>query len=638
MSAPPPYPIIVGVTGHRDIAPGKENDVRSALQVVLTELHAQFGDALYLMTALADGADQLVADVAENFVRRDGTKASLKIIAVSPMPLATYREKVWDKEKLTHHWDRAALKLDLPDLNGSAVAGYDEQQYEQLGALLSRRSHLLLALWDGLPPSPRGGTASVVRMRLEDEHDVAGFRDSPLFAGAVSRLDLSPGGPVLQVVTPRTATGGAVVVTGQPNVKAGDCFLLQSVNDGAGVNPVPVDPGNVVAALNDQMRQDFAQITRLNRQIARFRGPDNRLFADQLRYLTAANVANPERESSAHLDQLRQWQAAADTAAQYFQRRLLGQFVPARSMREVLANGWKTLRQLRRPPRIGVLFGFAAAVPAAVLLFVIYAHLGRSPWALGLYLAVFAGSAALYHFHVRRHELQNRFQDYRALAEAMRVQLFWALAATPVAVSDNYLRLQSGELGWIQFALRGPALWASALALELKTPKRDLVTKGWIEDQLDFFGRPGAASGKTILHEHAAQRGRLWARRFLFGGLGVSAILAVIEALKLAFGVHGQHPDGVWHVVAEAQEWLLVLAATAPAVAAFFTVSVDLRAYDAHAHSYALMGRIFERAREVAAGATDQEFQALVRELGREALAENAEWLLDHRRRPIEHQ
>jgi hypothetical protein len=397
----------------------------------------------------------------------------------------------------------------------------------------------------------------------------------------------------------------------------------------------------VFAALAEQVRDDFGQIAGLNRKIAGFHGPDRRVFADQLSYVTVPGVADPDAAAGEHLGRLRQWQAAAGTAAQFFQRRLLGQFVPAPSPRAMLANGWKALRRMRRPPRIGVVFGFAAAVPVAVLLFESYAHLGRSPWALGLYLAVFAGSAAYYYFRVLRHELQNRFQDYRALAEAMRVQLFWALTATRLAVSDNYLRKQSGELGWIRFALRGPALWATALALALEKPQRELVTTGWIEDQLSYFGSPGAVSGKATLHEHAAHRGRLWARRFLFGGLGVSAILAAIEAVKIALGVHGPQPDSPWRVVAEAQEWLLVLAATAPAVAvaAFFTVSVDLRAYEAHAHSYALMGRIFGRASQVAATATsDAEFKALVHELGREALAENAEWLLDHRHRRIEHQ
>jgi hypothetical protein len=117
----------------------------------------------------------------------------------------------------------------------------------------------------------------------------------------------------------------------------------------------------------------------------------------------------------------------------------------------------------------------------------------------------------------------------------------------------------------------------------------------------------------------------------------VSLILAATEVAKLALGAYGWRPEDDWRTLEEAQDWLLVVAATAPAVAAFFTVSVDLRAYEAHAHSYALMGRIFARAEQVAAGADDDEFKAVVRELGREALSENAEWLLDHRRRPIEH-
>ncbi len=83
----------------------------------------------------------------------------------------------------------------------------------------------------------------------------------------------------------------------------------------------------------------------------------------------------------------------------------------------------------------------------------------------------------------RRREWQNRFQDYRALAEAMRVQLFWGLVAPPIAASDNYLRKQSGDLGWIRLALRGPALWAAALALTLEGPQCEIVRRGWIKDQ-----------------------------------------------------------------------------------------------------------------------------------------------------------
>ena len=288
------------------------------------------------------------------------------------------------------------------------------------------------------------------------------------------------------------------------------------------------------AALSKQVREDFAQIIRLNRQITGFRVPDRRVFADQFRYLSVKKVDDPDGEAGVHLGRLRQWQAAADTAAQAYQRRLLGQFVPAASFGAMCANGWKVLRNTRRPPRPGVLFGFVALVPLAVLLFEAYAHLWRSLWVIGAYLVLFAVSIAYYHLRVRRREWQNRFQDYRALAEAMRVQLFWALAATPAAASDNYLRKQSGELGWIQFALRGPALWGAALALTLDRPQREIVTRGWIEDQRDYFvgSGPDFKAGKARLNEQAAERGKRWARRFLFSGLAFAVVLAAVEAVR----------------------------------------------------------------------------------------------------------
>ena len=627
MTGPPYYPIIVGITGHRDIAPGAEPALRGAVRDILRGLADEVGDALYVMSALADGADQLVATEAE----------PLNLIAVSPMPLDLYRATVSNRDGFDSLWHRAALRLELPILSDPAAPDFAELQYEQLGALLARRSHLLLALWDGMPEQRRGGTAAVVSMRRDGDHASAGVRASPLFIDASWRLDLGPGGSIVQIVTPRASTGGAKAVPGQPKVETGDCFFQPGARDGPDSGPVPVHSAEFFAALPRSIRDDFVQIIALNRRIAGFRGPDRRVFVRQLGYLRPSDVADPGGQADEHLDRLRQWQAAADTAAQFYQRRLLGQFVPAWSIRALLANGWEAARSLRRPPRFGVLFGFAAAVPVAVLLFESYAHLGRSPWMLLCYLAVFAGTATLYHFHVRHHELQNRFQDYRALAEAMRVQLFWAAAATPAAVSDRYLRKQSGELGWIEFALRGPALWATALAVALKNPLRELVLKGWVEDQLRFFGRPGAKDGRAKLHEHAAARGRRWARRFLYCGLAVSALLAASEALR-AVGVAGPQSDGAWKAVDEAQQWLLVLAATAPAIATFFIVSVNLRAYEAHAHSYALMGRLFSRAQQLANEADDPEFQGVARELGREALSETAEWLLDHRHRPIEHQ
>ena len=181
MPDPPPYPIVVGVTGHRDIVSEAEEAVRVAVHAVLEGLKAEFGDALHVMTALADGADQLVAEEAE--------KLGLKTIAVSPMPFATYRATVANQDGLDHQWDRAVLKLVLPELCDPAEPGYNELHYEQLGALLSRRCHLLLALWDGLPPPWR--RAALPRVAVPPTWCGCGGRANTMLPGS-ARARCSP--------------------------------------------------------------------------------------------------------------------------------------------------------------------------------------------------------------------------------------------------------------------------------------------------------------------------------------------------------------------------------------------------------------------------------------------------------------
>jgi hypothetical protein len=111
----PPYPIVVGVTGHRDIKREARDAVRARVHAGLTELKAEFAGALHMITALADGAHQLVAEVAEGL--------GVETIVVSPMPLDTHRATVANWEKLDHYWDRAVLKFALPELSASGSPG-----------------------------------------------------------------------------------------------------------------------------------------------------------------------------------------------------------------------------------------------------------------------------------------------------------------------------------------------------------------------------------------------------------------------------------------------------------------------------------------------------------------------------------
>jgi hypothetical protein len=707
---PPQFPVIIGVTGHRRIAPEAVQPVRRAVKDLLTSWRCQFGPALHVLTALADGADQLVADVAH--------QCYVPIIAVAPFHYRNYRSTLRRQDEFDVHWNNAAFRLELPDVGSDTEINYLDRQYEQLGVLLIRRSHLLLGLWDGELRADRGGTAEVIRMRIEGDHGAETFQHSPIFLDAKSYLDETNRGPLLHIFTPRdckagtaegTTTGcsrllglpeppkqrhwssllpvirwltqsaeqrrtadeksfvrGVRRLLGLPTLRKrrhldglvrGVLRLMQlpdgwiarrgarfvrgvarlfgapgptaAASNAAVVNwiGVPVEPKHVLKQIYAAGVEDFMLMDKLNRTIGRISGSDELLFRQQLSYLHVTGLPQPALSAAWFLKRL---QASVDTAAQSFQASMLGHFVPARHPWQMLVALYRRQRTTKHTIRFGALAVFALEAPATVFLFESYVDAQCHSRSDGLYyilayLLMLGGASLYYYLSVLPQAWQERFQDYRALAEALRVQLYWAIAAVPASVSDHYLRKQSGELGWIQFALRGPSLWAASVAGIARKPLRNIIERGWINDQESFF------ASKAELNRRAAEGAELFTT--IFVALGVAGALA-LSALYFAQTQSSVPPSCPF----EGHTWLIVLTATMPAVAVFFAVSARLRSYWPHAHAYALMRRMFRQAAGLmnASGASDDQFQSIVRELGREALSENAEWLGEHCNRKIE--
>jgi hypothetical protein len=155
-------PIVVGVTGHRDLAandPALSELVGKELgKVVRTYGHAP----LLILSGLAEGADRLVANVA-----RDAFGA--KLWAILPLPDALYARDFKTAESLA---DYKALKadaervIDAPLLaSRRPLANYVESrshQYAWIGTYIAKRAQLLLTIWDGAPARGTAGTAHVI--------------------------------------------------------------------------------------------------------------------------------------------------------------------------------------------------------------------------------------------------------------------------------------------------------------------------------------------------------------------------------------------------------------------------------------------------------------------------------------------
>lgn len=140
-----------------------------------------------LLTGLAEGADQLVAEIALD--------SGWQVEAILPMPLSEYEKDFNDQAALArfrtllarcHHIIEiplaAAVDRDILSISTPRDGVIREQQYRNLGRYLVEHAKTMLLLWDGDATSPKpGGTAEVKLMcdealKRRDDPDWHGVR------------------------------------------------------------------------------------------------------------------------------------------------------------------------------------------------------------------------------------------------------------------------------------------------------------------------------------------------------------------------------------------------------------------------------------------------------------------------------
>jgi len=94
-------------------------------------------------------------------------------------------------------------------------------------------------------------------------------------------------------------------------------------------------------------------------------------------------------------------------------------------------------------------------MPGAVVVFFfeVYSNVTTALVAISGYL-ISIGAAYTIYTATQRTGVQEKFLDYRALAEGMRVALFWRLAGLNSSPASYYLSKQQSELDWIRYAIK----------------------------------------------------------------------------------------------------------------------------------------------------------------------------------------
>lgn len=575
-------PLVIGITGHRDIREQDRKGLEDKLKEVFLELRRRYSSTpLILVSALAEGADRVAAQVALSL------HVGVQLVVPLPMPIELYEQDFDNltvvetplvtvavnrssREEFRALLEKADTWFALKLVDGNTYEAIAEpgperdRQYELVGKYIAQQSQILIALWDGVDSNLAGGTASVIRFQVEG---VPGPEPCA--------LELPEGFPVYHILTPRL----------QDPYPQGEVLKLRKIYPKA-------FEGNQTQA-EKYYEKMFARLDEFNSYITH---PNRDLAKEIVKSKSYLLQDTREDELPAGMGPALNRYAAADALAMVFQQqRLLAQ---------------------------GLLDALTFVAFFSLLLFV---HLHEHSLPFLAFSLILLGVVVLLRKSFGKWAFDTKHLDYRAIAEGLRVKFFWTLAGITDSVADHYLGKQRTELDWIRNGFRGWNVAEGQDHRSLDSMEGDdqqerlrFVCKYWIDHQQGYFRR---AAESNLKKQERIER---------FGWSCISGAVVLGLVLTLPCVRYNETYLG-W--VAIGLEALLAAAA----ILHHFNKGM---AYAEHAKQYDRMASLFAHASDLIGaflGRQDYEHAYLcLKKVGQEALTENGDWVLLHRERPLE--
>jgi hypothetical protein len=439
-------PLVVAVTGHRDLVDDELPEIRRAVIDLFSKLRDQYpARRIAVLSPLAQGADQLVAQIAVDL--------GIELLVPLPMSKALY-EADFDSDESLQNFRRllagATEVFELPVIAGVTTEAIAEpgpertRQYAQMGVFLCAHCHILLALWDGKTGTELGGTGQVVKFHHDDI--MPGYSSKSVASQQMLVDDESD--LVYHIVCSRNRPDGSPAA----NLKALDSFWFTKDRERPRSHSIPA-----------QHEIIFDRSSEFSLDAIRFA---EQIEAEKYPLYSAADEARlPDG-----VGDINRLFCAADWLAIHFQK--------------------KTLRTLRIAHALAFLMG---------LMFMLYSDLDAQPYFMIAFLLFFF-VAATTQYIAKNFAWHRKYLDYRTLAEGLRVQFYWAVAGVTgdnesKFAHDNFLQAQDPELGWIRNVMRVAGMRCD-VAANLSASGLDYVMREWIGDtsngQLAYFSKKTA--------------------------------------------------------------------------------------------------------------------------------------------------
>lgn len=555
-------PIIVGVTGHRDIPSEDEVVIREAVRHRLTELRKEYSHSPFrLISGLAEGADRLVAEVALE------PEVGFDLLAALPMEQSEYEkdfETPASLEKFRHLISCAHRCFVVDAAEGSNEHGLSrDEKYLALGRYIARHSQIVVALWDGVPGQImpdgktqvlKGGTANVVHLcqsgQLSTDAD--------------------------QIALPEIIRVDHLCVRRTCRNESPDKHQASQVGEWAVLSSTSITK-RVAAVLS---------------AIDRF------------------NECASEELPSEELDKTRGW--------------LIGGNAP-RAATEHLASPIAVFSAAdaaagsRQAGRSSAIMQVSALAMASIVCQQIYSGPDmRWGWLAGHIGLAFLAYFAFLHFFKGRHPREEQYLDWRALAEGVRVQIFWLASGVRSSVAEQYLSSDRDELDWIRQAVRNTVVGISPIESQ---EAMKWVRDSWLESQRAYFKNACDNRNKRHLFSDVLTKG------FFVAGLTITLVTLWV------------HLTGAPELVLNG---LVLASGVSLLFSAVLKTYADQMAFEEEQNRYERMRKIFEAALKrydnLIASENCARAQGVLLNIGSEALTENAGWLRLHRQRRFEPQ
>lgn len=549
-------PIILGVTGHRDLPCDDVEKLRAAVRKRFDELKGKCQHSpLKLISGLAEGADRLVAEVALEY--------GFGLLAALPMVQADYEQDFESPQSLEHFRHLVAKAescfvvpqdADLVDTKPSR-----DRNYLALGRYIARHSQIVIALWDGISEQVladgsrqilTGGTADVVRLCrsglfVENPDQIVLPEVTCLEHLWVRRRGRAlPNGEVGHWA--RDMDAGSASDYAQSNVRI--AAVLSSIDK---FNAYAGD----LAPTQTQQSRDWLLGKKSPQEVTA-------CLARPLGCFSAADAAAGQRQ--VERSQAIKWISGLAVVSIFCQQVYSG---------PDMRWGW-----------------LATHVALAILAFFAYMH-----------------------YFTRNNPREQQYLDWRSLAEALRVQVFWLAAGVRSSVADHYLSGDRDELDWIRQAARNTTVGVSPI---FDQKMLDWVRDAWLESQRGYFQKKSPENGNRV-----RQFSKLTNACF---------VLALVITVSTLVAHLMDVPDPVLNMFVLASGICFLGSAVLKTYA-------EQMAFEEQKNRYHVMGETYKTALVRFDGLVSHNdldrARAVLLLIGKEALSENAGWLRLHRQR-----